>query len=113
NVKLTIPGIPGADPLHLGPAPWPDSITITAVFGADAGNCTIATDGHGVSCLLGNIPGRGHKTLTVLAWVPSAVPVNSPPPDPAPAPIKFSASAETNNENGSNRQIVTSPDSAP
>src|SRR4029078_12227238 len=46
NVKLTIPGIPNADLLHPSPAPWPDSITITAVFGADAGNCTIATDGH-------------------------------------------------------------------
>ena len=113
NVKLRIPGTPNADPAHLSPAPWPSLITITAVFGADAGNCTIAPDGHSVLCLLGNIRGFGHKTLTVLASVPSTVPVNSPPPTPAPAPIKFSASAETNNENGSNRQVVTSPDSSP
>ena len=40
NVKLTISGIPGADIANPNPAPWPSSlITITAVFGADAGNC--------------------------------------------------------------------------
>ena len=104
NVKLTIPGIPVLDPAHPNPAPWPSALTITAVFGADSGNCTIAVDRHSVTCLVGNIAALGQKTVTVLAAVPSTVPVGNS--------IKFSASAETNNENGSNRQVETSPDSA-
>jgi hypothetical protein len=112
NVKLTIPGIPVLDPDHPNPAPWPSALTITAVFGTDAGNCTIASDRHSVSCLVGNIPALGQKTVTVLAAVPSTVPISSPAPPTPPPAIKFSASAETNNENGSNRQVETSPDSA-
>jgi hypothetical protein len=113
NVKLTIPGTPNADPDRPNPAPWPSALTISSVFGTDAGNCTIATDRHSVTCVLGNIAAFGQKTVTVLAAVPATVPVSNPAPPTAPPPaIKFSASAETNNENGSNRQVETSADSA-
>jgi hypothetical protein len=88
NVKLLVPAAGGT---------WPANVTIEAVFGLNASMCPTVTT-TSVSCDFGNIAALGSRSISILARVSTAVPIGNS--------ITFSASAETNNENGSNRQIV-------
>jgi hypothetical protein len=89
NVHLSIPAIGST---------WPAGITIDTVFGEDASLCS-PSNGTSLSCDFGNIAALGTRKISILATVATTVPVGNS--------ITFSASAETNNENGSNRQVET------
>jgi len=77
---------------------WPTGLTISAVFGLNAAMCE-PTDGVSLVCDFGNIAAFGSRRISVLANVAASVPAGNS--------ITFTASAETNNENGSNVQIMT------
>ena len=100
NVKLSIPASGGT---------WPAGLTITGVFGQNASLCPPLNGapllGTSLSCDLGNIAAFGNRKISVLASIAATVPASDSVPTP-PA-ITFSASAETNNENGTNKQVET------
>ena len=88
NVVLSVPAVGQS---------WPAGIAITTVFGPNASMC-VPSNGTSLTCNFGNIAGFGVRRISILAAVGGSVPPGNS--------ITFSASAETNNENGSNRQVV-------
>jgi hypothetical protein len=90
NVKLSLPSG------FAGDAGWPAGVTIETVFGANASQC-LPSNGTSLTCNFGNIVSNSSRSISILARVATSVPVGSS--------IVFSASAETNNENGSNKQV--------
>jgi len=86
NVVLKVPG---------AGTTLPAGTSIVGAFGPDAGACSVANGA--LSCDLGNLAAYDGRQVSVLASVATSVPVGNT--------ITFTASAETNNENGSNRQI--------
>lgn len=87
NVHLSVPAVGRT---------LPANVTISGVFGPDAGLCSPPT-AAGLSCELGNLQAGGSRHISVLASVASSVAGGTT--------LTFWASAETNNENGSNVQI--------
>ena len=96
NVVLKVPASGAA---------LPSGLSISAVFGADAGLCPLPPYGASLTCDLGNIAAYDTRSISVVVDVDASMP--SSDAEPPPDPITFSASAETNNENGANVQIVT------
>lgn len=88
NVHLSVPAVGQT---------WPDGAVITTVFGANASMCA-PSNGTSLSCDFGNIAGFGTRAISIVASVGATLPAGD---------ITFSASAETNNENGSNLQVVS------
>jgi hypothetical protein len=86
NVKLTIPGAGDT---------WPANYQNANIFGEDGASCSGFTT-TGATCNFGNIIAFDYRLITVLVKVPAN----------ATSGTTFSASAETNNENGTNVQVM-------
>lgn len=99
NIVLSLPGVDTTG----APNTWPPGVTISEVFGVPSGAVCSFTS-TSATCDLGNFDALVSKTVSVLVNVPKTVSVDSL--------ITFSASAETNNENGTNNQVVTGTSTA-
>jgi hypothetical protein len=93
NVQLSIPST-------TGPA-WPAGYQIVNIFGPNGAACPGFT-ATSATCNFGNIAALGSRQITVLVKVPAN----------AASGATFSASAMTNNENGTNLQIVSNTSAA-
>lgn len=97
----------------------PDGLTVSYVFGPDAGFCvpTGSTSVTSVRCDFGNLAAGTHRTVSILVDVASGF--APPPPPPCFVPPSsvdlcalFTANVETNNENGSNLQTFAATSGA-
>jgi hypothetical protein len=93
NVVLSLPGVTKNGAANV----WPTGVTVSAVFGIPSG-VTCTSTATSVRCDLGNYEAFATKTISILAAVSKTVATGNS--------IVFTASAETNNENGTNNQIV-------